>query len=253
MKRFLADKTEPQDNGGRTDPVYAKSVEKPPYSTKIGMECNLLKSLFRNVYFINGTAYAGKSTIIKLLSEKYDGIWCGENYHDLLMGEIDEIHQPNLSYIKNMKNWQEFVSRTPREYASWIRGCSEEAAELEIALLIRYTASNRKVFVDTNISPRVLGKISDYNHVLFMLSPQETSVNRFFEREDKEKQFIYQILLQNDNREQAFANYRECLKAVNSEEHYREFEDSGFHCIYRDHARSISDTLKLVEKHFLLQ
>lgn len=37
---------------------------------------------FNNVYFINGTAYAGKSTMIKLLADKYDGIACEENYHD---------------------------------------------------------------------------------------------------------------------------------------------------------------------------
>lgn len=219
---------------------------------KIGIESNIIKSLFKNVYFINGTAYAGKSTMVKLLSEKYDGIWCGENYHEQLMDAIDEIHQPNLSYIKNIKDWQEFVSRTPQEYASWIKGCSEEAADLELALLIRYTGSNRKIFVDTNISPKVLSRISDYNHVLFMLSSQETSVNRFFEREDKEKQFIYQLLLQSENREHSLENYRECLKAVNSDEYYHSFTDSGFYCIYRDDSRNVSDTLKLAEKHFLL-
>ena len=220
---------------------------------RIGIAGNILKALFKNVYFINGTAYAGKSTMVKLLSEKYDGIWCGENYHEELMDVIDEVNQPNLSYIQNIKDWQAFVSRTPKEYAAWVAGCSEEAADLETALLIRYTASERKVFVDTNISPGVLAEISDYNHVLFMLSPQETSVNRFFEREDKEKQFLYRVLLQNDKKEQAFENYRACLRAVNSEERYREFADSGFHCIYRDEARSISDTLKLVEKHFGLE
>ena len=29
-----------------------------------------------NVYFVNGTAYAGKSPIVKALAEKYDGIAC---------------------------------------------------------------------------------------------------------------------------------------------------------------------------------
>ena len=38
------------------------------------IENNLLKNLFRNVYFVNGTAYAGKSTMVRLLAEKYDGI-----------------------------------------------------------------------------------------------------------------------------------------------------------------------------------
>ena len=39
---------------------------------------------FENVYFINGTAYAGKSTMVKLLAEKYDGIACEENYQDMI-------------------------------------------------------------------------------------------------------------------------------------------------------------------------
>ena len=37
-----------------------------------------------NVYFITGTAYAGKSTMVKLLAQKFDGIACEENYDRLL-------------------------------------------------------------------------------------------------------------------------------------------------------------------------
>ena len=40
---------------------------------------------FDNAYFITGTAYAGKSTMVKLLAEKYNGILCEENYHDQLL------------------------------------------------------------------------------------------------------------------------------------------------------------------------
>ncbi len=32
-----------------------------------------------NIYYFNGTAYAGKSTMVKRLAEKYDGIACEEN------------------------------------------------------------------------------------------------------------------------------------------------------------------------------
>ena len=41
---------------------------------KIGIESNLLKSRFQNVYYINGTAYAGKSTAVKNLAEHFGGI-----------------------------------------------------------------------------------------------------------------------------------------------------------------------------------
>lgn len=40
----------------------------------------IIKHYLRNVYFINGTAYAGKSTICKMLALKYNMIHCEENY-----------------------------------------------------------------------------------------------------------------------------------------------------------------------------
>jgi dephospho-CoA kinase len=43
------------------------------------IENNILKHYLKNAYFITGTAYAGKSTTVKLLAEKYDMICCGEN------------------------------------------------------------------------------------------------------------------------------------------------------------------------------
>ena len=220
---------------------------------KIEISANILKGLFQNVYFINGTAYAGKSTMIKLLSQKYDGICCGENYHDQLTDLIDGVHQPNLWYLKNCQDWQQFVSRTPQEYAAWIEGCSREAEELEMVLLIRYAGLGRMVFVDTNLCPETLSRISDYHHVLFLLSDGETAVNRFFEREDREKQFLYQVLQQSEEKEKAFENYRACLRACNGEENRRVFMESGFRCIWRDENRSIQDTFELVERHFGLK
>ncbi len=47
----------------------------------MNIENNILKYYLRNVYFITGTAYAGKSTAVKMLAEKYNMVFCGENYH----------------------------------------------------------------------------------------------------------------------------------------------------------------------------
>ena len=74
--------------------------------------------------------------------------------------------------------------------------------------------------MDTNISVEILHKISDENHVLIMLADTNISVQRFFERPDKEKQFLYQLLLKEDNPEDTMINFRECLKRVNSQERY---------------------------------
>ena len=45
---------------------------------------------FENVYFVNGTAYAGKSTLVKALAAKYDGIACEENYQDTLLADLSK-------------------------------------------------------------------------------------------------------------------------------------------------------------------
>lgn len=219
----------------------------------MNIENNLLKNLFRNVYFINGTAYAGKSTMVRLLAEKYDGICCGENYHDELMELIDPVHQPALSYFDTMSGWQEFIGRTPEEYDEWIVNVSKEAAELEIMLLIRFTQTGKKIFVDTNISVDILKEISDYHHVAIMLSPQWTSVNRFFDRPDPEKQFLYQKLLEAPDPEAAIANFRKCMEKINSREHFDEFANSGFYVQHRDENRSVEESLELLERHFELK
>ncbi len=211
---------------------------------------NLLRRLFENVYFIIGTAYAGKSTMVRMLAEKHGGVFCGENYHDVLMRLADPEHQPNLSYFETMSGWQEFINRTPEAYAAWIDGCSAEAAELEIIELIRRTQSGNKVFVDTNISLETLREISDYRRVAVMLSDPAVSVSRFFDRPDAEKQFLYRQILQAKDPSATMANFRACLERVNSPENYRKFEESGFFVLRRDDRRAPDETLALLEAHF---
>lgn len=216
----------------------------------MNIDNNILRKLFANVYFIIGTAYAGKSTMVRMLAQKHGGVWCGENYHDVLMDLIDPEHQPNLGFFQTMSGWQEFVSRTPEQYAAWIDGTAREAAQLEIIELIRRTAEGRPVFVDTNISADALREISDYRRVAVMLSDPEVSVSRFFDRPDAEKQFIYQQLMQAPDPETALKNYRAILERINSPESYRSLEDSGFFVLKRDDSRTPEQTLAKLEKHF---
>mgnify|MGYP003302239432 CR=1 FL=1 len=86
-----------------------------------------------------------------------------------------------------------------------------------------------------------------------MLADPEISVNRFFDRPDKEKQFLYQLLLNEENPNEAIANFRECLKRVNSRKIYNDFLHSGFHVLLRDDRRTIQETFLLVEKLFRLK
>lgn len=219
---------------------------------KIQIESNIIRNILKDVYFITGTAYAGKSTMVKLLAEKHNGIACGENYHDKLMGMIDAEHQPNLCYFDTMSGWQEFVTRTPEEYDAWMMGVGREAADLELILLLRLAEQGKKIFVDTNIPLETLKEIAEPDHVALMLAPQHMSVERFFDRPDAEKQFIYQELLKCPDPEAALVNYRKVLERLNGKEHHDEFANSGFFVYKRREDSTLDEAIAAIETHFKL-
>ena len=107
--------------------------------------------------------------MVKMLADKYGLIHCGENY-DCVPESIKTPGEfPGLCYFQSMKDWQEFINRTPDEYAKWIDDTARELEQFEIAYLIRISQS-QKVIVDTNIHVDVLREIADYNQVAIMLS-----------------------------------------------------------------------------------
>lgn len=204
--------------------------------------------VYENVYFINGTAYAGKSTITKLLAEKHGGILCEENYHDRFFPEPDKKEFPNLQYTREIKDWHDFIRRTPDEYEAWINGTSKECERLELRILKDLNRQGKPVFVDTNISVETLKTVALRGHVLIMLADPQISVRRFFERPDREKQFLYRLIMEEPDPEAALENFRKCLERINTREAYDFYLRCGFPVILRDENRSVEQTLALAEK-----
>lgn len=203
---------------------------------------------FENAYFINGNAYAGKSTMVKLLAEKHGGIACEENYHNALLPELDKEAFPALCYTRDLADWRDFVTRTPEAYEAWVDDVTRECETLELRILQDLCAQGKPVFVDTNISLDTLKMVANPRHVLIMLAPPDVSVRRFFERPDREKQFLYQLLMGEEHPEQAMENFRKGLMRVNSQARYDRFLQSGFQVILRDDSRTIPETLALAER-----
>ena len=213
---------------------------------------NILKHYLKNVYFITGTAYAGKSTTVKMLSEKYDMIFCGENYHSAVSNVVANPEtQPEISYLNNLTDFRDFVTRSPEEYARWIFATSKEAAEFEIAELLSIS-KDKKVIVDTNIPIDILKEISDYNHVAVMISPLSMSVERFFDRNDPEKLFILNTIESCENPAEVMDNYKKGLALINSQENYDLYAKSGFFTVVREDNQKDTkeEVCEKIAKHF---
>ena len=205
---------------------------------------------FENAYFINGTAYAGKSTMVKLLAEKHGGILCEENYHDRLLPGLSREEFPCVTYTRDLEDWHEFIRRSPEEYEAWIDGAAKECEILELRILEDVCRQGKPVFVDTNISLETLRVIAPHEHVLIMLADPQISVRRFFERPDREKQFLYRLIIEEPDPARAMENYRQGLMRINSQARYDRFLHSGFQVLLRDESRSVGQTLALAEKAF---
>ena len=203
---------------------------------------------FENAYFVIGTSYAGKSTMVKELAKKHGGIACEENYHDNFSGELDAKEYPCLTYTRDLKDWHDFIRRSPQEYKDWIDGAKSECEKIELQMLPDICSKGKLVFVDTNISIDMLRKIAPMNHTVVLLSDPKISINRFFDRPDPEKQFLYKLMLEEPEPEKALENYRQGLELICSQESYDELLNSGFNVIMRDDNRSIGQTLALVEE-----
>lgn len=212
---------------------------------------NILKHYLSNCYFVTGTAYAGKSTVCKALAEKYNLYHCEENYNsDTIFSVIDVKNQPNLSCFNTMKDWEEFLNRTPKEYEDWILGNNDELIGFEISELISLS-KNQKVIVDTNIPIKVIEKITDARHVAIMLSPPEISSSRFFDRGDPEKQFLLEQINLCDNSSGVYNNFLAGIELVNKNE-YDKYIKSSFFTINRgfDEWVSEEETLEILGNHF---
>ena len=206
------------------------------------------------VYFVIGTSYAGKSTIVKNLAKKHNGIALEENYQDEKLPELDAREFPNLCYTRDLQDWHEFIRRTPEEYVRWVNGAKKECETVELSILSevlsKEESKGKLIFVDTNISIPTLHRISDEKHVLVMMSDPEIAISRFFDRPDPEKQFLYQLMLEEPDPKAALDNYREILVQLHSKESYDELKNSGFPIIYRDEKRTQEETVELAENIF---
>ena len=208
---------------------------------------NILKEQLKNVYFLSGGAYGGKTTMAKLIEEKYGFVRYrqGDHYDDHLTFAKSEF-QPAMCIDRT--NWYEFFARPPKQYSQWLRDSMNEQSEFAIIDLIKLS-QNQKVIADVGISPDMLRRISDDSRVILLFAPEEMTRQYYFNREDK--QDVYQLIMSFPDGDKLLKNVEEALH-FDSAEVRQSYYDSGFYCIERREDDTIQKTLEKIEKHFNL-
>ena len=214
---------------------------------------NILKHSLRNVYFLSGTALAGKTTMAKALAQKYGFIHFNDNWHEdnfkVFRSICDEKYQPHSTKKKQTTDWEAFFGRTVEEFlaANAGRGENDEYIEFAIVELIKLS-QNKKVVADVGIPIPLLSEISDYNKIVCMLASPELLTCENYGKRDDHKEFL-ECILSLKEPEKKIAVQDELFR-ISAEKVFDEARKYNLYSIVRTEESTVEETLMLLEKHF---
>ena len=215
---------------------------------------NILKHNLQNVYFLTGTALAGKTTMAKALSEKYGFIHFNDNWHEdnfkVWQSIIDPKYQKRASKRQAITDWEEYFGRSVEEFleAGDYNGY-DEYLEYAIIELIKISMNNR-VIADVMFPMQLLTEISNYNRIACLLaSPELVTCENYGRREDH-REFLECILSLREP-EKKIAVQDELFR-IKVEEIYKDAQKYNLFTIIRTNDSTVENTLSLLEKHFAL-
>ena len=207
---------------------------------------NILKDHLKNVYFLSGGAYGGKTTMAKLIEEKHGFTRYRQGDHsEEYMALATAEEQPFMSTDRSA-DWHGFFSQPPRQYADWLRAELREEAEFAVADLLRFPP-DEKVIVDGIIPLDLLRKISDYDRVFLLFAPDGMKRKHYFDRADKDE--VYRFILSFPDGKELLANVIEALN-IDNESERQAFVNSGFRYLERTPDDTPERTLRIIEEHF---
>ena len=216
---------------------------------------NILKHSLQNVYFLAGTALAGKTTMTALLSKKHNLIPYYEDWNGKSMLEFQSIcnekYQPQSNQHKHT-DWEAHFGRTVEEFLADEARSENDNAYLQFAIidLIKISQNNR-VITDLYMPISLLPEISEYSRVACLLaSPEIVNCENYGKRESH-KSFL-DCLLSLKEPEKKIAVQDEVFR-IGVERMFEEVRKNNLFNIVRTEESTIEDTLEKLEKHFQLE
>lgn len=210
-------------------------------------ELRMNKNYSREIYWIGGSPCSGKSTIAKLLTDKYDFTYynCDEAYHNHLKRCRSELH-PIMTKLKDLSLNDIFSRPVDQQVKEVIKFYHEE---FEFILEdITSISLNKPILVEgaallpENVSPLLHTK----NHGAWLIPTAKFQVEQYSKRD-----WIQSILEECRTPKQSFENWMnrdiEFAHFIN-----KDAQDRGLKIIVVDGSTTLEENLAIVEEHFKL-
>ena len=213
---------------------------------------NILSHSLQNVYFLEGTAYGGKTTMGRALAKKHGFIYFSENWHEdnfkVWQSIIDEKYQPKSAKRQAITDWETYFGRSVEEFlADGDYNGHNEYLEYLIIELIKLS-QNSKVIADIGAPIELLIEISDYSRIACLLAiPELVTCENIGKREDH-KEYLECILSLKEPKKKIAV--QDELFRIWTEKAYEDARKYNLFSIIRDNESTIEKTLSLLESHF---
>ena len=213
---------------------------------------NILKHSLKNVFFLTGTAMAGKTTVAQELSMKYGFIHFNDNWHEdnfkIWESIIDDRYQVRASKRKAVTDWEAYFGRTVEEFlAEGDYNGYEEYLEYAIIELIKLSQNNT-VVADVSVPLNQLVEIADYNRIACMIVSQELATCENYGSREDHKEFL-ECIMSLEEPEKKIAVQDELFR-VNIEKTLEEVRKYNLFSHFRTEKSTVENTLSIIEKHF---
>jgi len=214
---------------------------------------NILKHYLKNVYFLTGTALAGKTTMAEILAEKYGFIHFNEHWEEehfkVWQSICDEKYQPYSVRKEKTTDWDAYYNRPAEEIytADAGRGGNDEYNEFVIIELIKLSQNNT-VIADVCMPAELLTEITEYNRAAFLLASPELVTCENYGARESHKGYLKWLMSLNEP-EKKIAKQNELFR-MDVEKIFSDVRKYKFFSIVRTKESAVGETLKLLEKHF---
>ena len=177
------------------------------------------------MYFLTGTALAGKTTMAEILAEKHGFTHFNEHWKE-----------------EHFKKWQSIMPTEPT-------GENDEYAEFAIIELIKLSQINT-VVADVCISVGTVAAISDYNRIACMLAVPELVTCENYGARESHKEYLESIMALSEPEEE-IARRNELFR-IGVEKTFEDVRTHNLFSIVRTEDSTLEGTLKMLEEHFKL-